>query len=101
MAGLDPAILGIRDAATPVTMRGSSPRMTDKGTKERKRMRRIALLAAFLISTGAHAEVNEVKVAKQFSIGYLQINTMEHQKLIEKHTKAAGQIGRASCRERV
>jgi NitT/TauT family transport system substrate-binding protein len=49
-----------------------------------------AVAGALLLATGAHAEVKEVKVAKQFSIGYLQINTMEHQKLIEKHAKAAG-----------
>jgi NitT/TauT family transport system substrate-binding protein len=38
----------------------------------------------------ATAEVVEVKVAKQFSIGYLQLNVMERQKLIEKHAKADG-----------
>ena len=52
--------------------------------------RLLVLLGTALFATGAHAEVNEVKVAKQFSIGYLQINTMEQQKLIEQHTKAAG-----------
>src|SRR5580692_6084871 len=38
----------------------------------------------------ATAEVAEVKVAKQFSIGYLQLNVMERQKLIEKHATADG-----------
>jgi len=35
----------------------------------------------------AAAEVPEIRLAQQFSIGYLQLNVMEHQKLIEKHAK--------------
>jgi len=38
----------------------------------------------------AAAEVPEIRLAQQFSIGYLQLNVMEHQKLIEKHAKALG-----------
>jgi NitT/TauT family transport system substrate-binding protein len=52
--------------------------------------RLLPLLGALLFASAAAAEVNEVKVAKQFSIGYLQINVMERQKLIEKHARAAG-----------
>jgi len=38
----------------------------------------------------AAAEVPEIRLAQQFSIGYLQLNVMEHQKLIEKHAKLLG-----------
>jgi len=38
----------------------------------------------------AAAEVPEIRLAKQFSMGYLQFHVMEHQKLIEKHAKALG-----------
>lgn len=40
--------------------------------------------------TQASAETNEIRLARQFSMGYLQLNVMEHQKLIEKHAKALG-----------
>ena len=32
----------------------------------------------------------EIRLAQQFSMGYLQLNVMEHQQLIEKHAKALG-----------
>jgi len=38
----------------------------------------------------ATAEVPEIRLAQQFSIGYLQLNVMEHQQLIEKHAKLLG-----------
>jgi NitT/TauT family transport system substrate-binding protein len=38
----------------------------------------------------ASAQVPEIRLAKQFSMGYLQLNVMEHQKLIEKHAKLLG-----------
>ena len=38
----------------------------------------------------AAAEVPEIRLARQFSMGYLQLNVMEHEKLIEKHAKALG-----------
>lgn len=51
----------------------------------------IASAAAFLLPAGtAAAEVKEVRLAKQFSMGYVQFNVMERMKLIEKHAKAAG-----------
>jgi NitT/TauT family transport system substrate-binding protein len=57
----------------------------------KNRLRLAALCALTLaLARPAAAEVTEVKVAKQFSIGYLQINVMERQKLIEKHAKADG-----------
>ena len=36
------------------------------------------------------AETNEVRIVKQIGLGFLPIMVMEHQKLIEKHTRAAG-----------
>ena len=36
------------------------------------------------------AQAQEIRLARQFSMGYLQLNVMEHQQLIEKHAKALG-----------
>jgi NitT/TauT family transport system substrate-binding protein len=44
----------------------------------------LGLLAA------AVAQVPEIRLAKQYSMGYLQLNVIEHQKLIEKHAKLLG-----------
>ncbi|HET7850544.1 MAG TPA: ABC transporter substrate-binding protein [Pseudolabrys sp.] len=38
----------------------------------------------------ASAQVPEIRLAKQFSMGYLQLNVMQHQHLIEKHAKTLG-----------
>jgi NitT/TauT family transport system substrate-binding protein len=38
----------------------------------------------------AAAQVPEIRLARQFSMGYLQLNVMEHQNLIEKHAQALG-----------
>ena len=38
----------------------------------------------------AIAQVPEIRLAKQYSMGYLQLNVIEHQKLIEKHAKLLG-----------
>ena len=51
----------------------------------------LAAVAAMLcLLRPAAAETNEIRLAQQFSIGYLQLNVMQHQKLIEKHAKALG-----------
>ena len=42
------------------------------------------------LAAPASAEVPEIRLAQQFSIGYLQLNVMEHQQLIEKHAKLLG-----------
>jgi len=42
------------------------------------------------VSTWAAAEPNELRLAKQYGLGYLQMIIMEDQKLVEKHAKAAG-----------
>jgi NitT/TauT family transport system substrate-binding protein len=38
----------------------------------------------------ARAEAKEIRLAKQYSMGYVQFNVLEHQHLIEKYAKAAG-----------
>jgi len=52
-----------------------------------------AALAAAAIawaSACAGAEVTEIRLAQQFSMGYMQFAIMERDRLIEKHAKAAG-----------
>jgi ABC-type nitrate/sulfonate/bicarbonate transport system substrate-binding protein len=46
------------------------------------------LAAALALSAPASAQ--EIRLAQQFSMGYLQLNVMQHQKLIEKHAAALG-----------
>ena len=36
------------------------------------------------------ASAQEIRIARQFSMGYLQFNVMEHDKLLEKHAAALG-----------
>ena len=48
------------------------------------------VVVAFSLLAPAQAEVPEIRLAQQFSIGYLQLNVMEHEKLIEKHAKELG-----------
>jgi len=50
----------------------------------------IAACALLALLSPAAAETNEIRLARQFSMGYLQLNVMEHQQLIEKHAKALG-----------
>jgi len=47
-----------------------------------------AAAAASLFAVSANAQ--EVRIARQFSMGYLQFNVMEHEKLFEKHAAALG-----------
>ena len=49
-----------------------------------------AIVLAALTAAPATAQVTEIRIARQFSMGYLQFNVMEHQQLIEKHAKALG-----------
>ncbi len=49
-----------------------------------------ALAAAVLLPVVAQAQVPEIRLAQQFSMGYLQLNVMEHEKLIEKHARIFG-----------
>ena len=52
----------------------------------------LAVLALALIAgvTPAHAEISELKVARQFGISFLPLMVMQEKKLFEKHAKAAG-----------
>ena len=43
-----------------------------------------------LLCVAAQAQNKEIRLAQQFSMGYLQLNVMDHQKLIEKHAAALG-----------
>jgi NitT/TauT family transport system substrate-binding protein len=52
-------------------------------------LKRLLLLLATLATT-AHAEVPEVRIARQFSMGYLQLNVIDHEKLIQKHAAELG-----------
>jgi NitT/TauT family transport system substrate-binding protein len=47
-------------------------------------------LALAQFSGAAGAEVTELRLAKQFSMGYVQFNILDHRQLIEKHAKALG-----------
>ena len=57
-------------------------------------MRNIAAYAAAaLLAIGigqARAEVPEIRLARQYSMGYLQFNVMDHDKLIQKHAARLG-----------
>jgi NitT/TauT family transport system substrate-binding protein len=48
----------------------------------------LASLALTLVASAAGAQ--EIRFARQFSMGYLQFNLMEKHHLLEKHAKAAG-----------
>jgi NitT/TauT family transport system substrate-binding protein len=54
----------------------------------RKSLLAFALAAIALV--GAPARAAEIRLARQFSMGYLQFNVMEHQRLIEKYAQAFG-----------
>lgn len=51
----------------------------------------VALLAlGTMVATQARADSHEIRIAKQYGLGYLQLMVMEHDKLIEKHAKTLG-----------
>src|SRR5882757_10725138 len=50
----------------------------------------VSAIALFGLTAAAAAQVPEIRFAQQTSMGYLQLNVMEHQKLIEKHAKLLG-----------
>jgi NitT/TauT family transport system substrate-binding protein len=55
-------------------------------------IRTIALfvLLGFVAAAGQAAETKEIRLARQFSMGYIQFNLMEKHRLLEKHAKALG-----------
>jgi NitT/TauT family transport system substrate-binding protein len=55
-----------------------------------KRSIAILLAAGFAQAFAAAACAQEIRIARQFSMGYLQFNVMEHEKLLEKHAAALG-----------
>ncbi len=50
----------------------------------------IGAAAMLWLVSPASAQTPEIRLARQFSMGYLQLNVMEHRQLIEKHAKALG-----------
>ena len=51
----------------------------------------LSAVAAFAFSaTASFAQIPEIRFARQFSMGYLQFNIIEREKLLEKHAKALG-----------
>jgi NitT/TauT family transport system substrate-binding protein len=49
-----------------------------------------SVLCALAAPRPVAAETHEIRLAKQFSMGYVQFNVLDHQKLIEKHAAALG-----------
>jgi NitT/TauT family transport system substrate-binding protein len=49
-----------------------------------------AFAAALSLTFAARAETPEVRIARQFSMGYLQFNVIDHEHLIQKHAAALG-----------
>src|SRR5579862_1622206 len=49
------------------------------------------LLLAFVVQASFSAsQASEIRIAEQFSIGYLQFNIMKRDQLIEKHARLRG-----------
>jgi len=63
-----------------------------EGSRYRSRcaMAVLCLVAALGLPTKTSAEVKEVQIARGFAIPHLPIMIMEHDKLLEKHARAAG-----------
>jgi NitT/TauT family transport system substrate-binding protein len=55
-----------------------------------KRLISTILFAGALAAATQAATAQELRIARQFSMGYLQFNVMEHEKLLEKHAAALG-----------
>src|SRR3982751_515514 len=55
-----------------------------------KRFTAILLTAALAPLLAGPAGAQEIRIARQFSMGYLQFNVMEHERLLEKHAAALG-----------
>lgn len=47
-------------------------------------------LASLLVPAFAHSEAAQIRLAKQYGLGYLPMMVMEHDQLIEKHARALG-----------
>lgn len=64
--------------------------MTNPGFRMKFRARWLAAVCASVIWGTAWAEVSEVRITKQFGVGFLPLMVMEDQKLVEKQSKAGG-----------
>jgi NitT/TauT family transport system substrate-binding protein len=53
-------------------------------------VRWLLLAMVLVVGTAARAEVPEIRIARQFSMGYLQLNVMDHERLIQKHAAELG-----------
>ncbi len=53
-------------------------------------LRLISIAAAVLLTQQAAAQTQEIRFARQFSMGYLQLNLMQRHQLVEKHARMAG-----------
>jgi len=62
----------------------------EESTMNRYTMAGIAMLALLAASSFDAAAQTEVRVARQYGIGYLQFMVMENRRLIEKHAQALG-----------
>jgi NitT/TauT family transport system substrate-binding protein len=64
-------------------------RVGEHGMNFKAMLRAFAAVVLFgLLPASARAQ--EIRLAQQFSMGYLQLNVMQHQQLIEKHAAALG-----------
>src|SRR4051812_47862903 len=54
------------------------------------RLAAAAFAAALCLTATARARTPEVRIARQFSMGYLQFNVIDHEKLIQKHAAKLG-----------
>lgn len=50
----------------------------------------VSILTLVALAVPASAEVNEIKIGKQYGLPYIQFVIMEDQKLIEKHARLQG-----------
>jgi NitT/TauT family transport system substrate-binding protein len=56
----------------------------------RARLLMVGLSLGFCLAVLVPSQAQELRVAKQYGLGYLQMMVMEDMKLVEKHAKAAG-----------
>jgi NitT/TauT family transport system substrate-binding protein len=71
---------------------GAAPHPPQETKMKRRSFPVLLALCAALLATAlpAAAETNEIRVAKQYGLGYLQMMVMEDQKMVEKQAKAQG-----------
>src|SRR5688572_23595178 len=50
----------------------------------------VSLSSGTVTGSAAFADASEIRLARNYSIGYLQLMLIEHDKLIQKHAQAAG-----------